>query len=420
MLHKLRWKFILIASGSVLAVLIVIVIGVNFINYNNETEKLDKTIDAIAIGDRKNKIHPQERGDGPKDERVPLKMEGEDLPPEAEFTTRYFRVLYNEDGSIQGIDLEFISSISNEEATQYAQAVLKKEKDRGYYGDFRYHLVSGSDGNSIVFLNSNREVESMKNVLVITLLVAVIAFAAVFLLVFLLSKKAIQPFVSNMEKQRQFITDASHELKTPLTSISTSAEVLAMEHEEDEWVLNIKKQTHRLSKLVESLVALTRMDETKPQVEKIDFSVSDIAWETSEPFAARAKAEGKGYEEHIEDDINTNGDRNGLQQLLSILLDNAVKYTNAEGTIALKVYRKHRDIIIEVNNSTDGVDKTHLDQWFERFYRADASRATKTGGTGIGLSIAKAVADANKWKIKAKSIDGKQITFKVVIKEQST
>lgn len=142
-----------------------------------------------------------------------------------------------------------------------------------------------------------------------------------------------------MEAQKQFITNAGHELKTPLTAISTSADVLAMEHDGDEWVHNIQVQSGRLSKLITSLVALSRLDEENPFPVRTEFSLSDALWEISEPFGSLAQAKGKAYTQDIADGLTVTGDRTAIQQMFSILLDNALKYSPDGGSISLTTQR---------------------------------------------------------------------------------
>ena len=221
--------------------------------------------------------------------------------------------------------------------------------------------------------------------------------------------------MKNIERQKRFITDAGHELKTPLTSIATSADIAAMEYEGDEWIANIQKQTARLTRLVSDLVTLSRLDEEMIIYDKMVFSLSDAAWEIAEPFASLAKAGGKTYIQNIEDRLEMEADRNSIQQLLSILLDNALKYSDEGGKIRLDIYRSHNRICMKVFNTCELQGITDLERLFDRFYRPDESRSTNTGGTGIGLSMAQAIVEAHGGKITVNSTDGKTIIFTVVI-----
>ena len=188
-----------------------------------------------------------------------------------------------------------------------------------------------------------------------------------------------------------------------------------MEYEGDEWIANIRKQTARLTRLVGELVALSRMDEEIPFPEKSTFSLSDAAWETAEPFAVRAKAEGKTYCQNIEENLSFYGDRNSIQQLISILLDNAVKYTAAAGEIRLHIYRRRRRVCIEVANMCDLPCTVELERLFDRFYRVDEARSASTGGTGIGLAMAQAIVETHGGKIKAERTGEKLICFRVLM-----
>ena len=220
----------------------------------------------------------------------------------------------------------------------------------------------------------------------------------------------------NIERQKRFITDASHEIKTPLTAIAASADVLALEQEGNEWVETIQQQVQRLSKLVGSLVALSRLDEEQPLPEQADFSLSDVIWEIAEPVNSLAAAKGLRFSQQIEDGLTVHGDRNSMGQLVSILLENALKYTSPGGEIRLTAARAHRDIIMEVYNTCHLEDTAHLDRLFDRFYRPDESRSSGTGGNGIGLSIARAIAEAHRGSITARSESGEDITFRVKLR----
>ena len=226
------------------------------------------------------------------------------------------------------------------------------------------------------------------------------------------STRAIAPYLRNLEAQKQFITNAGHELKTPLTAILTSADLLAMEHGDDEWVRGIQLQARRLSKLITSLVTLSRLDEENPFPEKAEFSLSDAVWEAAEPFRSLARAAGKSYTQQIEDDLLLTGDRTAVCQTVSILLDNAVKYCDEGGSIRLRLFRSGRRSVLEVANSCAHAQDMDVSRLFDRFYRPDESHARATGGTGIGLSIARATAQAHGGTIDARALPG-EIVFQL-------
>jgi len=237
----------------------------------------------------------------------------------------------------------------------------------------------------------------------------------VFLLVLLFSGRAIRPIANNIRRQKQFITDASHELKTPLTSISASADVLSLEYGEDEWVDNIQKQTGRMTKLVSELVTLSRLDEDTPLPNKELFSLSNAAWEIVEVYQPQAKAHGKTFTADIQDGISLFGEKTAVQQMFSVLLDNAIRYSNPDGDIRFSIHKKRNKVRIEVFNTCRYDVPPDVSRLFDRFYRPDSSRSSETGGTGIGLAIAKAVAETHGGAISASCPKGDTMTITVVL-----
>ena len=218
------------------------------------------------------------------------------------------------------------------------------------------------------------------------------------------------PYMRNMEAQKQFITNASHELKTPLTAISTSADVLAMEYENDEWVQSIQAQAAKLAKLINNLITLSRLDEENPFPVRTAFSLSDALWETAEPFSHVAQAKGKTLRLDIENDLTCVGDHMAIQQMISVLLDNALKYAADGGTIRLTARRTGKKAEIAVANPAESIPD--VSRLFDRFYRADESHSNTVSGTGIGLSIARATAEAHGGTIRAEAKGG-EIIFTV-------
>lgn len=429
MLKKMQRRFIMSAAAAFATVMLVLVVGINMINYYRTTSMQDGMAESLLEYEQRAYEHRGHRNFSPdenskENEQMSATHQEPDFPPisempgggpEARFTTRFFAVYCDASENIEVISRDYIYSIDEETAKTYTEAVLRKGKEKGYYGDYRYHVKIDDTGSTVLFLNVTPALQFMKSLLLISLITGFSSMLVVLILVVFFSRYAVRPYVKNMERQKRFITDAGHELKTPITSIATSADIAAMEYEGDEWISNIQKQTARLTRLVGELVSLSRMDEEVPFPEKSTFSLSDAAWETAEPFAVRAKAEGKKYCQNIEENLTFYGDLNSIQKLISILLDNAVKYATADGEICLDIYRRRRKTCIKVTNTCDLPDTAELDRLFDRFYRVDESRSVNTGGTGIGLAMAQAIAETHGGKIRAERTEMKTICFMVIL-----
>lgn len=407
MLKKMRWRFIGAAMAAFTAVVVTLLCFVNLWNYSSMTRQQDTTLDRLL------------EVDGTNDNASPGKVTPpfEDMgrfSPEVPYMIRFFSVHLDESGTVERVNQNYIASVSQAEAENYAKTVLAQGRTRGYESGYRY-FVSGEGGKTVVlFLNSERELQTMKSLLLITLVIAAVSLGVVFGLVVIFSRRAIVPYLKNMEAQKQFITNASHELKTPLTAISTSADVLAMEYGEDEWVRSIQTQAGRLAKLITNLVTLSRLDEEDPFPLRAEFSLSDTLWEIGEPFPALAQAKGKTYTQDIADGLTLTGDRTAIGQMISILLDNALKYTPDAGRISLSARRTGKRTEIIVANTVDGEQTIDTTRLFDRFYRADESHSGTVSGTGIGLSIARATVQAHGGKISARQA-GNVISFQVLL-----
>ncbi|MBQ6539731.1 MAG: HAMP domain-containing histidine kinase [Oscillospiraceae bacterium] len=435
MLKKLRRRFILSVMAAVSAVMLILLLIINIANYSVTTEKLDRSIEMLSEmpesrvpfdGDFDDDDDADDDDldddlDDADDYGYPHMMDPEKMGerrwrnPDEQDSFRFFSVFCDSEGNITDKVKNPFFSIEGTDAEFLVPDVLAKEKTSGYYGGYRYLVKETEAGHILSFMDCGIETENMRNLLLVSVFVAAGSLLVIFGLVTALSKRAMDPYIKNIEQQKRFITDAGHELKTPITAIAASADVLAVEHEGDEWVENIQCQTVRLGKLVENLITLSRLDEENPVMEKSEFSLSDAVWEIAEPFASLAKAKGKEYSQNIQDGLTFSGSKESIQQMVSILLDNAVKYSDDNGTIRLDVAKSHRSIVISVFNTCDIPDISELYRVFDRFFRLDKSRSKKTGGTGVGLSIAKAIAEANGGSIKVSSENGKTILFTVTL-----
>ena len=408
MLKRMRWRLILAAMLAFFAVIFLVALLLNVVYYYSVTGRVDETISYIEDYEAGPPAEP-DMGNPPGGPFMPLP------DVEANYMTRFFIVRFDSEENVLSVSTDYVASVDENEAVQFARKVLVRGTERGYMKEYRYVRTDSADTVGVIFLNTSREQQDMKSLRNLTLVVAGGSLVLVFILVVLFSGRAIKPIENNIKQQKQFITDASHELKTPLTSISTSVDVIALEHGEDEWTENIRNQTERMTKLVSELVTLSRLDEDSPLPDKEHFSVSNAAWEIVEVYQSSAKADNRNLTVDIQEDVSYFGDKNSIQQMLSVLLDNAVRYSPPNGEIRFSLAGKRNRVQIEVFNTCDYARPPDVSRLFDRFYRPDSSRDTNTGGTGVGLAIARAVAEAHGGTIGASCPDGKSMTIRVTL-----
>ena len=328
---------------------------------------------------------------------------------------RYFFVRIDSEGNITEVNILHIAAVAEEHARQYAQAVFEGGKEKGIYHSYRFKKVQKEDGTFlIIFVDLTLGILNAYTLLFQSLLIGAFALIAMFILVFIFSGQAVAPVVESLEKQKRFITDAGHELKTPLAVISANVDVLELESGKTEWTTSIRNQVKRLNSLVKNMLTLSRMDEESMHIVYSDFDLSASVKETAESFQAIAEAKKKQYQTDIAEGIHLTGDRNSINQLTSLLLDNAMKYSSENGFVHLTL-TKDKNIVLEVSNSCDTMPEGNLDRLFDRFYRADSSRSRETGGFGIGLSVARAIAMSHGGNIKAAKDGDRIIRFIVTL-----
>ena len=419
MIRDLRKKFILVAMLSTMLVLTAIMGVVNFSNYR---EMLDRADEMTALLEQNDGKFPEEPSWHEQDdtETPPAKPENDEkdksrFSVETPFETRYFTVTVDENGEVTDCDLDRIAAVDEETAEEYTQTAQQKNKTTGFQGIYRYRVTETEDGAKYVFLDCRREISNFRTVLVTTISVSLLGLAAVFVLVVIFSRMVFRPVDESIQKQKRFITDASHELKTPLTIIDANIEVMEMESGESQWTKSTRKQIQRLSGLVQQLVTLSRLDEEKGLEEKCEFNLSEAVSECVQPYESLAQTREKNLTLNIEEDITYTGDERSIRQLAGILMDNAVKYSSENGNITLTLKKKGKKIFLEVYNDADDLPQGKLDVLFERFYRLDSSRNSGTGGSGIGLSVAKAIVQAHKGKITAENKNGRGLTITVIL-----
>ena len=398
MIRRLRMKFIGICLGSLILVIALLMGLLNFLNYREMVGGMDNLLDLLAEND--GRFPPPERGSGFKD--LPDSFDGQNMfSPETPYATRFFSATLDENGEVLTVDVEMISAVDSEEAKEYAAEAWRTEKQRGFLGDYRYRRTASEDDSLIVFLDCTREMGSVKNVLLTSAGVSMAGLFLVFVLIYIFSGIVMKPVYESYEKQKRFITDAGHEIKTPLTTIGADLDVLEIEIGENEWLEDMRRQTNRLAILTNELIYLARMEEGGTKIPLIDLPLSDLVEETAQSFQALAIMENKSFRVQIQEMVVIRGEEQSLRKLVSILLDNAVKYSNENGSILLTLEKNGKTARLTVENTVQGMEAETVGHLFERFYREDASRNSGKGGYGIGLSIAEAIVKAHRGEIKA-------------------
>ncbi len=404
MIKKLRVKFVALSMSLLFLLLSIITVIVNLMNYSAVVTYSDTVIDILA----------DNRGAFPEAEKFNDAQRARPFSKELPYETRYFTVCLDADGNVVYADTGKIAAVDTQTAISYAEKVLEEGASTGFTDNYRYSVRSGSTETLVIFLDCGRKLEDFYSFMRTNLWTTLAGFAVVFVLIVILSKRIIKPFAENYEKQRLFITDAGHELKTPLTIIDADADVLVTElGEENEWLQDIKKQTKRLTAMTNALVYLSRMEEAENHLQMVDFPVSDVVAETAQSFQTLVMTQNKALELNIQPMLSFYGDAKSFRQLTSILLDNAVKHSTDESRILLSLYRKGNVLKLEVQNASEPITPEELSHLFDRFYRTDKSRNTETGGFGIGLSIAKAIVTAHKGTIKASMTESGSVLISV-------
>ena len=282
----------------------------------------------------------------------------------------------------------------SDEIVQYARQIASQETDKGYAGEYRYLARRSDDAVTITFLSRQEALEAFRTNTGTMILMSVVGVATMTALLAIVSGAVVAPLVNNRRRQQEFITSASHELKTPLTVISADAQLLESEIGSNEWLTDIVKQTDEMADMTRRLVFLARAEEQGGQFTRIDFPISDLAQDVAEPYRAIAMNQGKGYATDIQPGLSYRGDEKAIRELMSALIDNAFKYSPAGGGISVNLVREGRGVRFTVSNTATGVDPSQMERFSQRFYRANAS--PDIAGFGIGLSLAQAVAQAHR------------------------
>ncbi len=429
MIKTLQRRFILItmASISIVFALILLVLNIS-VNYSarqqgygvlyqyaqRQTASANKEYDkAPALPGNGNPPAEKDRPDEPN----PQNIEGKNhkLPPAELPAINWFNnmrisyVIYDNDGALSDLSTGQDPDMTREILIGMVNNILPKDKERGIISGYLYLVQKNEDGTRIYFMDYSPEKDMSMRLFEICLWVGLAGIFVILVPVIFLSKWVTKPVRSAFDKQRQFIADASHELKTPLTIITTNAEVLQNDLKDNKWLSHILEQSSRMKVLINSLLELARMDAYNSMQDFSTFDLSRTVKNAALSFESLAYEYQKQFIMEIADGLTLNGSETGLKQLTTILLDNAFKYSGKEGLVKVTLSASGDKKLLSVYNTGSGIPASKQTQIFERFYRCDTSRSRKFGSYGLGLSIARSVTSAHKGQIQVKS-DGKSYT----------
>ena len=412
MIYRLQRKFILISTISVLSVITLVFVMIFALNVSSINNTLDILADTVSEGGGRFPDRYHETPPPQKDNRV--EHDFNFITPETPFSTRHFTVLFDKSGEVARTNTDAIYSITEQTAIEYAKEVMDREDTKGWLGNYRYKVFSTQYGEGVVFIDGSMSRSSLVQSMTISGVVLLCCAALVLLLIILLSKRVVKPIAESYEKQKQFVTDANHELKTPLTLILANLDIAEAELGQNEWLDDIRFEGHRMAELVNQLVSLSRMDEDNHAMNVTMVSFGALVFDTVSEFEPLAKEKGQILTVNIDKNIAFSGDEALLRRLVGVLMDNALKYCDNDGEINVTLRRQGRQTILTIENTYAAVEEVELHRLFDRFYRADKARKF-IGGYGIGLSIAKAIVEKHKGEITSYKTDNTHIGFKVIL-----
>lgn len=393
----LRKKFIFIAFSVVFVVLIGVTAVVNCVNFLQVDERANAITQVMSEFD----------GEMPRNFEKPMAH----FTAETPYSTRFFTLKLGHNNELLDTNTQSIQSVDMSKTILYGNIAIRTEKGEGYIENFKYKVIEKDYGKLIIFIDCTQELGVFYTFMQSSIITCLITLIGVLLMLIWFSKKAIKPIVDSYNKQRRFITNITHELKTPLAIIQTNNDVIEMETGTSEWSDSIHKQVVRLNELINYLLSQSKFEEG--HIVKTDFSISDTINEVSESFDLVASNQGKKLIRNIEKNISFKGEEQGIRLMISSLIDNAIKYSNENSEIILNLQKTRDQIKIYIENQAENLEIGKYDILFERFYRIDGSRNSETGGFGIGLATVKSIVSSHGGSIKAESKDGKSIIFEI-------
>ncbi|MBQ9414090.1 MAG: HAMP domain-containing histidine kinase [Clostridia bacterium] len=411
MINKLKRKFLTIGTVFMFLLMTLLVLTMNLVNYYEVTADADAVLDVLLQPNLPDFDGQTPRGNADDmHDFIPRNMS-----VEVPYESRFFVVMVSADDEVLQSDLSRIVSVDDDDVNDYIDQALNSSSARGFIGNFRYAKTADETGTRILFLDCGRKLDSFTGFLWISVIVGLSGCIIIFVAFMLAVGKIVAPIAESYEKQKRFISDAGHEIKTPLTIINANVDLLESDGEKEE-LTDIRQQTKRLTELTNNLIFLSKMEEAEHTLQKIAFPLSDLVEETASSFRALAASRSLQLETDITPQMTMNGSPDAIRQLVSILLENAVKYSPEGGAVTLTLAPHRKAAVLMVRNTAvNPVNDADLPHLFDRFYRTDTSRNSGTGGHGIGLSIAKAIVDAHGGAIAASTKDGQDFIITVTL-----
>ena len=396
MFRKLKIRFILLASAAIVCILLTMIAVLNSVRFLQTNGEIQAVLNILSANN----------GDFPSVEETAESLQNDRITIDTIYQYRYFSVVYNEDKTLYFSNLDHLSNLSKEQALSYANKVIKNSRSSGVFkvGSQFYSYQITQDSKTkrylLVVLDSTNYLESRNDFFWLSIQLCFYSFIFFVLVVSGFSNFAIRPYIKNYENQKRFITNAGHELKTPLAIISANTELQELMTGENEWTESTKDQVKRLSNLINQMVVLARLEE-QPDVTLVDVNFSEVVKKVAGNFKSVIEKAGKKYEIKLQEDIHVKATEDELYELVSILIDNACKYCDEDGQIFVtltKAKRGKRARLTVANSYADGKNVDYS-RFFDRFYREDESHNQKQPGYGIGLSMAESLVRIFKGRI---------------------
>lgn len=409
MIRRLQMKFIAVSMGVLVIVFLVVFLTLNIFMQTSSTRQTENLLQKVAEQD--NLLFPP-REFIPRPGMPPMNFGPE---PEMIRAGRFFYVKYDQNHEILETNFERMFDFSKEEAIQYGEEVLNNGRPKGNIGNLQYLIVEKNYGKIIVFAERSIEIGMLSQLIQVSVWVSLGTFIVLLIFSFFFSRWAVKPVAIAFEKQKRFISDASHELKMPLTIIGANIDVLENEYQNNRCLASIKEQSKRMNLLIQDLLTLARADEADSNLIMSEFNLSKTIENTILEFESTAFEADRQLDFHIETDINYYGCEPQVKQLVSILVDNALKHSDPKSTIQVTLKKSNESPKLTVYNTGSGISDYERERIFDRFYRSDDSRSRATGGYGLGLAIAKSIVESHQGKISVNGKAGHWVEFQVIL-----